>query len=117
AATNFATITEDNVTSNGDLVSTLIAGLTISDVDSVALQGIAVTATNSSTGTWQFSIDNGQNWSNVGAVSASSALLLRPTDKLRFVPDGKNGTTASVIFAAWDQTSGTAGQTGDASTP
>src|SRR6185436_747657 len=71
--------------------------------------GIAITALNSSTGTWQYTTDNGTTWNAVGAVSTSNALLLRSSDKLRFIPDGQNTTTASVTFCAWDQTSGTAG--------
>src|SRR5262249_16945624 len=87
----------------------------ISDVDSGAVQGIAVTALNSSTGTWQYSTDSGTTWTNVGAVSTSSALLLRSSDQLRFVPDGQNATTASVTFCAWDQTPGTTGTKVDVS--
>src|SRR5204863_55224 len=88
----------------------------VSDVDSGAIQGIAVTGLTSNTGTWQYSIDNGTTWTGVGAVSSSSALLLRSTDKLRFVPDGQNGTTASVTFCAWDQTIGVAGNKVDTTT-
>src|SRR4029079_17222187 len=95
-------------------VSTLIAGQ-VTDVDSGAVNGIAVTGLNSSTGTWQFSTDAGTTWTGVVSVSSSSALLLRSSDKLRFVPDGQNGTTASVTFCAWDQTSGAAGAKVDAS--
>jgi hypothetical protein len=43
-------------------------------------------------------------------VSASSALLLKSTDKVRFVPNGENATTASISYHAWDQTgSGSSG--------
>src|SRR4030095_1624177 len=98
-----------------DLVSTLIAGQ-INDVDSGAVNGIAVTSLNSSSGTWQYSTDAGTTWTKVGSVSSSSALLLRSSDKLRFVPDGQNGTTASVTFCAWDQTSGSAGTKVDTTT-
>src|SRR5262249_9595682 len=63
-----------------------------------------------------YSTDGGTTWTAVGAVSDSSALLLRSSDSLRFVPDGLNGTTASVTFRAWDQTTGTAGAMADAST-
>src|SRR5204862_425335 len=70
----------------------------------------------SSTGTWQYSTDSGTTWTAVGAVSSSSALLLRSSDSLRFVPDGQNGTTGSVTFSAWDQTSGAAGSKVDVST-
>ena len=41
-------------------------------------------------------------------VSPATALLLRDTDRVRFVPDGQNGTAASFTFRAWDQTTGAA---------
>src|SRR5262249_4216925 len=69
-ANNFTTITEDQTTNSGDLVSTLISGKA-TDVDTGAVNGIAVTSLNSSTGTWQYSIDAGNTWTNVGAVSTS----------------------------------------------
>src|SRR6185436_12914093 len=114
-ANDFTTITEDQTTNGGDLVSTLISGL-VTDVDSGAVNGIAVTGLVSSTGAWQYSTDAGTTWTGVGSVSGTSALLLRSTDKLRFVPDGANSTTASVTFCAWDQTSGTAGSLADTTT-
>ena len=79
------------------------------------MNGIAVTSLTSGTGTWQYSTDNGSTWTAVGSVSGTSALLLRSSDKLRFVPDGQNTTSGSVTFHAWDQTSGTAGATADVS--
>ena len=71
---------------------------TISDVDSGAATGIAITATNDGNGHWQYSTDGGTTWTNAdagGAVSATHALLLRDTDHIRFVPNGENATTAS----------------------
>ena len=114
-ANNFTTITEDQTTNTGDLVLTLISGK-VTDVDTGAVNGIAVTSLSSGTGTWQYSIDGGSTWTAVGTVSNTSALLLRSTDRLRFVPDGLNGTTASVTFRAWDQTSGTQGTKVDTTT-
>src|SRR5262249_26153021 len=113
-ANNFTTITEDQTSNNGDLVSTIISGM-VTDANAGDPQGIGLTALNSSTGTWQYSLDGGTSWSAVGAVSDTSALLLRSTDRLRFVPDGINGTTASVTFRAWDQSSGSAGAMVDVS--
>src|SRR5437660_1527149 len=55
---NFTTITEDQFGNSGDLISTLIAGQ-VSDVDSGAVQGIAVTGLVSGNGGWQDSLDNG----------------------------------------------------------
>ena len=114
-ANNFTTITEDQTANSGDLVSSLLSGQ-VTDVDSGAVSGIAITGLTSGTGTWQYSTDGGSTWTNVGSVSNTSALLLRSSDKLRLIPDGQNGTTASLTFRAWDQTSGTAGSTADTST-
>src|SRR5262249_26045082 len=79
------------------------------------VNGIAVTGLTSGTGTWQYSTDNGNSWTDVGPVDDNSALLLRSSDKLRLVPDGQNATSASLTFRAWDQTSGTAGSKADVS--
>ncbi|MFN7333196.1 MAG: VCBS domain-containing protein, partial [bacterium] len=80
------------------------------------VEGIAITSLNSSNGTWEYSIDGGTNWSSVGSVSSTSALLLRSTDLVRFVPNGQVGTTADFTFRGWDQTSGTPGNKADTST-
>ena len=113
-ANAFTTITEDPTSNNGDAVSVLISGK-ITDADSPAptLKGIAVTGLSSSTGTWQYSLDAGSNWTDVGAAANDAALLLRDIDKLRLVPDGQNATTASVTFLAWDQSGSTEGQQGN----
>ena len=81
-ANNFTTITEDQTTNSGDLVSTLISGK-VTDADAGAVNGIAVTGLVSSTGAWQYSTDNGTTWTNVGAVATNSALLLANTPLAR----------------------------------
>jgi Bacterial Ig domain len=113
------TITEDNVANGGDTVSSIIASAganRITDADSGAVEGFAVTGLTGGNGTWQYSTNGGASWNTVGSVSDTAALLLRDTDRLRLVPDGQNGTAASVTFRAWDQTSGAAGTKVDAST-
>ena len=110
------TITEDDIGNSGNLISEIIAsdgGDRITDPDAGAVEGIAILALTSGNGTWEYNIGSG--WTAVGAVSDTSSLLLRETDSLRFVPDGLNADTAFVTFAAWDQTSGTAGTKVDAS--
>jgi hypothetical protein len=97
-------------TSNGTLVSTILAGLTYADLDAGALSGIAITATSGG-GAWQYSTD-GNTWTGVGSVSASSALLLTSTTQLRYVPSGAGAETPSLTFRAWDRTSGTASVNG-----
>ncbi|WNM63854.1 DUF4347 domain-containing protein [Candidatus Nitrospira neomarina] len=113
ASPTLTTITEDDTTNSGDLVSTIV-GASITDVDSGAVEGIAITGLTSGNGTWEYDIGGG--WTAVGAVSDVSALLLRSTDSLRFVPDGQNADSATVTYRAWDQTSGTEGTKVDAST-
>ena len=111
------TLDEDQINNTGNTVASIIAsagGDRITDVDSGALEGIAVSGTSG--GTWQYSIDGATSWAGVGAVSDSSALLLRASDRLRFVPDGQNGTAGSLTLRAWDQSTGAAGSKLDAST-
>ncbi|MDA7979108.1 MAG: DUF4347 domain-containing protein [Pirellulales bacterium] len=116
---SFTSITEDQTANGGQTVASVISsagGNRITDIDAGAIEGIAITAANNGNGTWQYSTNGGGSWTNVGAVSDSSALLLRDTDILRFVPDGQNGTTADITFRAWDQSSGAFGTKVDAST-
>src|SRR4029078_10666711 len=51
----------------------------------------------------------------VGAVSDSAALLLRSTDKLRFLPAANFHGQATATFRAWDQTAGAFGKLSDTS--
>ena len=71
----------------GALVSAFTGGL--SDVDSGAVKGIAITATDETHGTWHFSTDNGSTWQAVGAVSNPGSALLLADDgntRLYFEP-------------------------------
>jgi protocadherin Fat 4 len=113
---SLTTITEDDTSNSGNTVAQIIAsagGDRITDPDSGALEGIAISGVTGSNGTWQY--NTGSGWTDVGSVSSTSALLLRATDSLRFVPNGLNGDTGTVLFQAWDQTSGTAGTKVDSS--
>ncbi|MCA9036957.1 MAG: hypothetical protein KDA91_17600, partial [Planctomycetaceae bacterium] len=103
----FSTITEDDTANSGNLVSELL-GNSVTDADVTAQQGMAITSINNSHGIWQFSID-GSNWNDIGTVSESSALLLRASHRVRFVPDTIDADTASISYRAWDRTSGIAG--------
>ena len=107
---NFADITEDDINNDGNTVGFLLTQLVdpdtgenlITDVDGDDI-GIAVVVNNGNGGTWQYSIDDGATWLDVGAVSNESALLLRDTDLLRLNPDGEQGNNANIGFRAWDQ--------------
>ncbi|MBF0340560.1 MAG: DUF4347 domain-containing protein, partial [Magnetococcales bacterium] len=105
------TITEDDTTNSGATVSTLLGGA--GDIDVGAARGIALYGLNSGNGTWQY--NTGSGWTNVGAVSSASALLLRESDQIRFIPNAIKGTTPDISFYAWDQTTGSAGTKVDVS--
>ncbi|MCZ8076491.1 MAG: Ig-like domain-containing protein, partial [Paucibacter sp.] len=104
--------TDEDTASAGTLVSDILASGGWADVDSGALAGLALTA-SSGNGSWQYSTD-GTNWAAVGAVSGNSALLLSASSRLRYLPDGQNGETATLAYRAWDQSSGTASTFGSA---
>ena len=77
------------------------------NTDNTEFDAIAITGTSIVNGTLQFSTD-GTNFTNItaaGALSASSALLLEPDDKLRFVATDAHffGTGGSFNFRAWDK--------------
>jgi uncharacterized delta-60 repeat protein len=107
------TITEDEVANAGNTVAEILASTgsdRVSDADGPAsAEGLAIRSVDSGNGRWQYSLDGGGTWQDVGTVSNNQALLLRDIDRVRFVPDAQNGTTASFTFRAWDQTAGTAG--------
>ncbi len=96
-------------------IATVLSG-SISDVDSSPLSGITIFALAGSGGTLEYTIDGGTSWLSLTSVSASSALLLRSTDSMRFTPDTNNGGVITLDYRAWDQTTGTAGSTVDVST-
>ena len=95
----------------GSLISAFTGG--ISDVDSGAVKGIAVTASDETNGTWYYTTNGGTNWTAVGTVSSASSLLLadNASTRLYFAPAANyNGSSASALTVrGWDQTSGTAG--------
>jgi hypothetical protein len=68
---------------------------------------LAVTAT-AGTGTWQYSLD-GVTWLPIGVVSTTTALLLRGSDQVRFVPNANVRGLATLSFKAWDRTFGLEG--------
>ncbi|MEO5368812.1 MAG: hypothetical protein H7833_01905 [Magnetococcus sp. DMHC-1] len=107
------TTTDENTTSSGKLVSDFLTGASWADTDTTPSSGMAITATTGN-GTWQFSTDNA-TWTNFGAVTTTSALLLTSTSYVRYVPDSSNGETGTFTYRAWDQTSGTASTNGSAS--
>src|SRR5206468_10172905 len=91
----------------------------VTDVDTGALLGIAVTAADTTNGSWFYSTNNGTSWQALGAVTNTNARLLAAdaNSRLYFQPNANfNGTLATAIsFRAWDRTSGSNGGLADAS--
>ena len=89
-------------------VHAALVGSTISDVDTGAVEGIAVTAASSTIGVWQYSTD-GTTWTAFAGPDGTTARLLDSDDKIRFVPNANANGEATLTFRAWDKTSGTTG--------
>ncbi|MCC6573361.1 MAG: hypothetical protein IT462_06165 [Planctomycetes bacterium] len=108
-------VLEDATNPPGNTVAEIV-GATISDVDAGALQGIAIIAAPAnigSEGRWQYFTAEGGVWTNFPALSAASALLLRPADKVRFIPVAGFVGTRTLTYHGWDQTTGAVGPGGD----
>ena len=63
---------------------------------------------NGTAGTWQYSVNGGKSWKSLVA-SPTRAILLRSTDKLRFLPAANATGLGYIRYHAWDQTTGKAG--------
>lgn len=85
----------------------------ITDIDPNALEGIAVIGVNNGNGQWQYDPDGGTDWRPFPIVDNIAAVLLNPAATVRFQPNADfNGTIPDgLTFRAWDQTSGTNGET------
>ncbi|MDP1612088.1 MAG: DUF4347 domain-containing protein, partial [Sulfuritalea sp.] len=111
------TVLED-ATPSGPVGSTVadFAASNVGDVDTGAVQGIAIIASNEANGTWYYSVDNGTTWNAISSVSTASSLLLRAdasgalTNRLFFAPSSNfNGSApAALTLRAWDQSDGKA---------
>jgi hypothetical protein len=73
-----ASIAEDTTNPAGATVSSLVASV-FNDVDGDSLAGIAISSNSAdpANGVWQYSINGGETWANVGTVSETSALCSR----------------------------------------
>ena len=100
----------------GDKIVDIIAsagGDRITDVDSGAVEGIAVTNVDELYVTWWFSTDSGSTWTSMTGASNTGAILLAAdaSTLVRFIPDGANFGPNNINFRAWDQTAGSNGDT------
>ena len=89
---------------------------TITDTDNGAVIGGIALVGATGTGTWAYSLD-GANFTDVGTVAESSALLLPNDAVLRYTPDYTVGETATITYRAWDTTGGAVGIKTDLSEP
>lgn len=103
-------IPEDVKTPKSTLVSSLLVGA-VTDVDAGALRGIAVTTASSFNGTWQFSLNSGTTWQDMGSVSQTAARLLPGSARVRFIPKADFNGTVKLYYRAWDQTNKQPGET------
>ncbi len=85
------------------------AGLIYSDADVGDAQGLAIDQT-SGLGRWEWSSD-GSTWNEVlvGSAASGVSLLLNGTARLRYVPDGLQGESATLSVSGWDLTSQSSG--------
>ena len=101
----------------GILVSDLVGGIT--DADTGAAKGIAITGVNTAKGQLYYSLDGGTNWTELTDATLSTARLLKADADNRIYFKPAAGTlgdvTDAITFRAWDTTTGTDGQTGNAS--
>ena len=117
-------VTEDATNPAGTTVAAMLASdggsNPLTDVDSGAVEGIAVTGVDDTNGTWSYSTDGGTNWYSFAASGVSTAgandgaaVLLDDASMVRFVPDPDyHGTAGELTFRGWDQTAGADGDIG-----
>jgi hypothetical protein len=97
---SLAAISEDTLAPAGASVGSLYAANFLDAADAAtpvghSLAGVAVRSltANAAQGVWQYSVDAGGSWSDVGVVADASALSLGINDRLRFLPAaGYHGT-------------------------
>jgi hypothetical protein len=117
ASPTLGSVLEGATNLSGVTVASLVVDGSITDPDGSAVEAIAITALNTSLGTWQYSLNGGGSWLDVDTASINStanelALLLGPTAQLRLVPTGDlNGSLSNALtFRAWDMSTGSEGQ-------
>jgi len=74
-------------------------------------RAIAIEFSDNSNGVWQYSLNNGNSWLELGTISETKVLRLaadRSQTRLRVVPKAGFSGTVAIRFRGWDQTDGLA---------
>jgi hypothetical protein len=109
ATPSFGTIAEDTPAGSipGVTVASLVAGKT-TDVDGDKIGVAIIGLGNPGRGTYQFSSNAGASWTTISTTSDTNALLLLPSDRVRFVPNRDFNGMVDLYYRAWDQSQGAA---------
>jgi len=106
---NLTPVAEDTLSPAGTTVAAIL-GSSLSDIDPGTPAGLAVTGTTGSqNGVWTYSINGGTSWVRLDSASDTTAIPLRASDLLRFVPAMDFVGSATVTYRGWDQSAGLAG--------
>jgi hypothetical protein len=111
---------EDLVDPPGTRVAEIIASVLpldmIADLDGDE-EGIAIVDLDDRYGSWQFSLNDGSTWSDLGSPSSGAARLLASdgNSRVRFLPhpDFYGTVDAGLVFRAWDRHDGSNGDIAD----
>ncbi len=113
---SLAGVQEDSTNPPGDTVSNLFGPAFSDATDQVSggsnantLAGVAITfnAATPAQGVWQYSTDGGATWTDLPAVSDTSAFVVAAGDKLRFLPHADwNGHPGGLVTRLIDSSAG-----------
>jgi hypothetical protein len=99
-ATRLAAVREDAKVSNTFAAKTLLGLARLESPPATGL-GLALTGMSTATGTWQYRRARTTNFLPIDPLGPTHALLLRPTDSLRFVPAHDANGQSDLTFKTW----------------
>ena len=67
----------------GTTIANIVHNDAITDVDGASVKAIAVTWVENTDGVWQYSLNSGVNWTNVGPVSSTSGIIIRADQPIK----------------------------------
>ncbi|MCA9093544.1 MAG: hypothetical protein KDA68_08670, partial [Planctomycetaceae bacterium] len=110
------TLNLPNGSNPGTLVSDLIVRMGpsggITDANPGALQGIAINGlSETANGVWEFTVNNGTNWTPIAVTGNFNARLLYAdgNTRVRYVPNNGFLGEPKLAFVGWDRTTGANG--------